>query len=160
VNWKHAASNGSSSKYRELGLRIAFDGPDVLSDDLNRQSVIVQTRNESVVRDAGGNQITLVCWCELQGRIVPGDFAALGDATSAFAPATAAGQIVNGVVFFSGDFRPTQYRVLVKGDYVRGLGKRAVDANHLPPWVNSSPAYRTGDGTEGGLFESWLQFEQ
>jgi hypothetical protein len=50
---------------------------------------------------------------------------------------------------------PGAYRVLLKGDFVRGLGDRAVDGNHLPQWVGS-PNYRSGDGIEGGTFESWL----
>jgi len=79
----------------------------------------------------------------------------LGDATSTFTPATG---LVDGVRFMSRDFRPGEYRVIFRGDYVRGRGKRAVDADHLPRWVGS-PGYRSGDGIEGGLFESWLVME-
>jgi hypothetical protein len=64
--------------------------------------------------------------------------------------------MVNGVRFMSEDLRGGEYRVVFKGDYVRGLGKRAVDANHLPPWVGSGAAYRSGDDVEGGEFDSWL----
>lgn len=159
VNWKHGplVLSGDSATFREDGLRIAFDRPDVFAEDLHGQSMIVQTQNAATIRDPAGNRITLTCWCEVQGRVEPGDFATLGNANSAFT-GVAAGT-VNGVRFLSGDLRAGVYRVLFKGDYVRANGKRAVDANHLPPWVGS-PAYRSGDGTEGGLFESWLTFEK
>ena len=34
-----------------------------------------------------------------------------------------------------------------------------VDANHLPPWFGGAPDYRTGDGVEGGTFESWFMLD-
>jgi competence ComEA-like helix-hairpin-helix protein len=49
-----------------------------------------------------------------------------------------------------------EYRVMVKGDFIRDQDGRAVDANHLPKWL---PDERTGDGVEGGLFESWFFLE-
>jgi hypothetical protein len=49
-----------------------------------------------------------------------------------------------------------RYRVVVIGDYIRGDGGKAVDANHLPGWLNARP---TGDGVEGGTFESWFLIE-
>jgi hypothetical protein len=162
VNWTHGifGPSGNPNAFRELGLRIAFDTRDVFAEDLHDQSMVVQRRTESTMRDPAGNPITLVCWCEMLGRVEPGNFATLGDANSAFTVITV-GQ-VNGVRFRpQEELRPGgQYRVLLKGDYVRALAKRAVDANHLPPWVGSGAAYRSGDGTEGGLFESWLTFRQ
>jgi len=43
---------------------------------------------------------------------------------------------------------------VVVGDFIRDRNKRAVDGNHLPPWVPNRPS---GDGIEGGTFESWFQ---
>jgi hypothetical protein len=48
-------------------------------------------------------------------------------------------------------------RVVLNGDLVRDASCNAVDANHLPLWLDSSPGYRTGDGIAGGLFDGWFQ---
>jgi hypothetical protein len=48
-------------------------------------------------------------------------------------------------------------RVLLHGDHIRDEKGRAVDGNHLPPWLPSRP---TGDRIEGGLFESWFQLRR
>jgi len=158
VNWRHRpfGDSGSSAQFRELGLRIAFDRADVFAEDLHEQSMVVEAQHLETIRDPQGNQIQLRCWCEVQGRVQPGNFASLGDASSGF---TAAAGLVNGVRFISPDLRGGIYRVLLKGDYVRANDKRAVDANHVPPWVRQ-PSYRSGDGVEGGLFESWLEFRE
>ncbi|MCZ7640211.1 MAG: hypothetical protein M5U12_31655 [Verrucomicrobia bacterium] len=66
---------------------------------------------------------------------------------------------------FLGDLRPGfTHRVLLKCDFLadaRPAGERgrAPDGNHLPPWFGS-PNYRTGDGVEGGAFESWFDLVQ
>ena len=49
-------------------------------------------------------------------------------------------------------------RIRVKGDFIRGrhavTGKlHSVDADHLAPWLHGR---RSGDGVEGGTFESWF----
>jgi hypothetical protein len=51
------------------------------------------------------------------------------------------------------------YRIRVIGDFIKtaapGSAKgKAVDANHLPPYV---PARKSGDCIEGGVFLSWFQ---
>jgi hypothetical protein len=43
--------------------------------------------------------------------------------------------------------------VIVKGDFIRDKDGRALDADHLPKWL---PNRKTGDGVEGGTFESWI----
>jgi hypothetical protein len=63
---------------------------------------------------------------------------------------------VNGAQFRPGlNFVGNQeYRVLLKGDFIRDAkNKQGIDADHLPPWLPNRP---TGDGTEGGTFESWF----
>jgi hypothetical protein len=158
VNWIHGLFGPTplARIRRQEGLCIAFDADDVFSEDLHEQSMVVQVRTESTQPVPGG-RITVVCWCEVRGRVQPGNFATLGDALSPFAPtAPAPGLLVNGVRFVSEEvLEGSTYRVLLKGDYVRGRGKLCVDANHLQPWVQD-PSYRSGDGIEGGLFESWL----
>jgi hypothetical protein len=45
--------------------------------------------------------------------------------------------------------------VLLHGDLISDANVgHAVDANHLPPWFPALP--HSGDGIEGGLFESWF----
>ena len=44
----------------------------------------------------------------------------------------------------------------MKGDFIRDEKGLAVDADHLPPWL---PNHGTGDGVEGGTFESWFRIE-
>jgi hypothetical protein len=171
VNWHHGTFGNtppnrkdSAAALRE-GLRIAFDDK-VKAADLHAQSVIVQVRDDHTVRDAGGNLITLSCWCEVGGTVGPGDFSTVGNALSAFtlAPVGFVG-FVNGVNVDGANLREGDYRVLLKGDYVRDQKKQGVDANHVPPWVPfppnpvQIPTYSSGDGAEGGLFESWFSLK-
>jgi hypothetical protein len=53
------------------------------------------------------------------------------------------------------ELKSPKLRVVVKGDFIRDATsqQRAIDGDHLPPWL---PAQRTGDGIEGGTFESWI----
>jgi competence ComEA-like helix-hairpin-helix protein len=44
-------------------------------------------------------------------------------------------------------------RVELRGDFIRGSEDRSVDGNHLAPWLPDRPS---GDGTPGGLFESYF----
>ena len=50
-------------------------------------------------------------------------------------------------------------RVFAKGDFIRDASskQRAIDGDHLPPWLPTRP---TGDGIEGGTFESWIAIKQ
>jgi hypothetical protein len=71
-------------------------------------------------------------------------------------------ELVNGAQFLP---QPTAishapaglYRVFLKGDLVRDQRDLAVDANHLPTWL---PNRITGDGVEGGVFESWFRLDR
>ena len=49
--------------------------------------------------------------------------------------------------------RPNRYRVMLKSDFIRDKKGKAVDGDHLPEWL---PNRRTGDGVEGGTFESFF----
>jgi hypothetical protein len=70
------------------------------------------------------------------------------------------GAVLNGLLFrpFRPDFPAGDYRVLVDGDFIEGLPANAkpapVDGNHLEPFL--SGMHVSGDGTEGGLFNSWF----
>jgi hypothetical protein len=64
------------------------------------------------------------------------------------------------VRFKSAGFQPGKsYRVVIKGDLIRDIDGKAVDINHLPPWVSTPNNNNkvTGDGIEGGTFESWFE---
>jgi hypothetical protein len=165
VNWHHGTigtnPKDSAATLRE-GIKIAFDGL-VDGSDLHAQSVIVQVRDNHTVQFPGGAPITLSCWCEVpDGVVTPGNFAVIGNARSAFTQDTS-GNPVNGVSVIGASVRTGDYRVLVKGDFIRDQqNKRGLDANHVPPWVRyplnatQTPTYSSGDGAEGGLFESWF----
>ena len=140
ISWKHA---GKISPTEEL--TVAFDGP-INRDDINLHSFIVQ-RGE--VDDRTG----LTCWCHVDGKF---KFEQLK------VPCKLDEGFVNGapkpnfVRFLTGGFRPNKfYRVIIKGDLIRDMDGKAVDINHLPPWVSNNKV--TGDGIEGGTFESWFE---
>lgn len=74
---------------------------------------------------------------------------------------------VNGALFMpKRGFPPGDYRVLVSGDFIEDarfdthqnpIPGKAVDGNNLPTWV---PTRKSGDGIEGGTFESWFTVEK
>jgi hypothetical protein len=184
TNWRHGdltgTASGTTGQFEHDGFRIAFEADDVHPEDLHVRSMIVQTKEVHEIRDQEKKLVaTLNCWCDVVGEVIAVNFTTKGDATTVPHPVPAGGK-ADGVIFLPGlplrpgrafprsgglpppapNERAREYRVLLKGDYVRGVDDRAVDANHLPPWVpipGSFPdQYRTGDGKAGGLFESWL----
>jgi hypothetical protein len=68
---------------------------------------------------------------------------------------------VNGALFKPiRDWTSGDYRVILKSDFVRDWDSvkkqprnKAVDGDHLPPWV---PQAKSGDQIQGGTFESWF----
>jgi competence ComEA-like helix-hairpin-helix protein len=133
------------------GLLIAFDRP-VRNGDIHRHSFIVQIGDFNP--DLG-----TICWCDLNpesltGVRYPEDCQITPEFQVVFDP----DELANGARFLPArPFEPDrQYRVMVKGDFIRDQDGRAVDADHLPKWL---PDERTGDGMEGGLFESWFFLE-
>jgi hypothetical protein len=129
------------------GLLIAFSHP-VMTEDLHGQSVQVLRRQR------GQQGISL--WGEIAGKINPIWFNETGNVTTPFTlvpPETR----TNGVQFKPDSaFNAGDYRVVVKGDFIRdAASKKGVDANHRPPWFGSND-YMTGDSVAGGTFESWF----
>ena len=153
MNWLYGlfGPSLSASEYRDKGVRIAFESRDVFPEDIHNQSVIVQRQH--VESDAQG---THLCWCEVRGDVRPVQFTPIGDVNGTVS-GVGPNQMADGALF-RGEITPGLYRILVKGDYIRARHKRAADVNHLPPWFGNppDPNYRTGDGIEGGFFESWL----
>ena len=152
INWQHKGKV-SREIFHDPGLLIAFDRS-VHRRDLDSQSLIVLAWR----REEGGE---LMCWCEVPGTIEPGDFETRCDIRSEFRPS--ASPQVTGVRFRSeieiDDRRlGREFRVILKGDFIRGYKDKGLDADHLPPWFNQ-PNYVSGDGVEGGTFESWFSIE-
>ncbi|MBB3219828.1 DUF4402 domain-containing protein [Pseudoduganella umbonata] len=144
ISWKHNAF--ISRDELERGLYIAFDNK-VQADDL-RNAVVVLARD----RETG-------CWCEIDTEQLPGDFSepCVVDPDK-FEPS--GDPFVTAVWLRPAPNQVTpQLRVLVKGDFLRDAEGKGVDANHLPPWFGGAPDYRTGDGVEGGTFESWFMLD-
>ena len=83
-----------------------------------------------------------------------GNFDAGCDIQSAFSPQTSG--LVNGMRLTPENFVAGDYRVVIKGNFIRDAKDKALDADHLPGWV---PKRKTGDGVAGGTFESWFTFK-
>jgi hypothetical protein len=131
------------------GLLLAFTD-DVLNGDIHPQSF-------AVLRKHFDPESQHDCWCELPGTLSGVHFQISCDVASSFQQLTAPGQKANGLKFMPNEswLAYQTYRVVLKGDLIRTVKTRkAVDANHLPPWLNKR---QTGDGIEGGTFESWFQ---
>jgi DNA-binding beta-propeller fold protein YncE len=157
INWNHLSDPNNvtplDGRLQEFGLLVRFDRP-VISEDIHEHSFMVLERQ---IHEDG-----VVCWCEKTHKYVGGvqfpeepkkcvildDFIIKSNG------------LVNGA-----QFRPIipfevdkEYRVLIKGDFIRDESEKGVDANHLPPWLPKRR--RTGDGIEGGTFESWFKVEK
>jgi hypothetical protein len=124
------------------GLGIVFSAP-VESADMTDHSIFALTTR--------GNPNPPRLWYELALKLIPGNFAT-NNPSSAF---TAATGLVNGVRLIS--MESTELRILVKGDLIRAADGRGVDGDQLPPWL---PKQATGDGIQGGTFESWLNLSR
>jgi hypothetical protein len=149
--------------FTKPGIKIAFTAP-VQSTDLTTDTIVL------LVPVPLASQPDLILWCEVPITVNPGNFATLGDLTTFFSP-VAIPAPANGVAFFASERDtkiflatismqpPHPIQVLVKGDFIRDSSskKRGLDGNHLPPWV---PARASGDGIEGGTFESWFMIER
>jgi hypothetical protein len=145
ISWPHAGAM-NAGELVERGLFIAFDAKVQAADLAN--AVVLLGREE----ETG-------CWCEMDLELEPGDFpeqcvidpAAFQGSNDPFVTAVRIRPFRQGL--------RRRIRVLLKGDFLRDSEGKGVDANHLPPWFGGAPAYRTGDGVEGGTFESWFTLD-
>ena len=137
---------------QQHGLLVAFDKL-VHNGDIHPQSFIVLEGHRNAPNDP-------MCWCELRSEPITGiKFDVPCEITSNFTPVADPHALVNGA-----QFKPSRplspgvtYRVVLKGDFIRDQDGRGVDADHLPLWL---PTRHTGDGVEGGTFESWFTLAQ
>jgi hypothetical protein len=140
----------SINNLKDNGVLIAFDRP-VLNGDIHRHSFMVLVKH----RD---DQSRTDCWCELPiGRVGGVQFERDCEILSDFTETNDPNATVNGAQFLPGRLgfvEKQEYRVILKGDFIRDAkNEKGIDADHLPPWLPKRP---TGDGTEGGTFESWF----
>jgi hypothetical protein len=169
INWTHGqvVSQQVRDDLEKNGLMIAFsDGSSgkIRNTDIHDESLIVLF-SPPVVASSGPTRT----WVELRARQITG-----ANLKRTPAPAPATGCVITGIdsipplnpdgtpanVAVNGAiFRPIQdwisgdYRVVLKSDYVRDAKGKAVDGDHLPPWV---PQVVSGDQIQGGTFESWF----
>jgi competence ComEA-like helix-hairpin-helix protein len=149
IGWNHGGPTPRQRLTR--GLLIAFDRP-VRNGDIHRHSFIV-------LQSDFNPDLEQTCWCEMNPETLTGvRFPNDCDISEQFEIVTDPNDLVNGARFLPArPFNPNfEYRVIVKGDFIRDVDGRGVDANHLPPWL---PARITGDWVEGGTFESWFTLE-
>ena len=104
----------------------------------------------------------VTCWCNWDSEVIEGLF--LEERCRPEAGfSTSTGPLVDAVRWRPGGLPSAVLegqgwvRVLLHGYHIRDEKGRAVDGNHLPPWLPSRP---TGDRIEGGLFESWFQLRR
>jgi hypothetical protein len=131
----------------QFGVLIAFDQR-VRSGDIHRHSFIVLAEHKE-------GESGRICWCDLAAKTLKGvNLSETCKISSEVADVDE--PFVNAAVFIpNSPFESgTQYRVILKGDLIRDENGKAVDADHLPDWLPRRP---TGDGVEGGTFESWFR---
>jgi hypothetical protein len=160
INWVHPTpplvnnpnNITSIDNLNRDGVLIAFDRP-VLNGDIHQHSfmVLVKRRNQE-----SGTE----CWCELRIERVGGvQFERNCEISGFDGIIEDPNAAVNGAQFrprSPGFVADQEYRVILKGDFIRDAKNgKGIDADHLPPWRLSAER-PTGDGTEGGTFESWF----
>jgi hypothetical protein len=161
VSWGKNGNTVTAAELIKPGLVIAFDGY-VVPGDLTANSI-------ALLVPAGSLQ--LLYWEEVELTITPGTVAAAGNASSPFTAGVIASgpeagyvdavqlipnsQLSADLTAIAKDFGGKPFHVVVKGDFIRDKQGMAIDGDHLPPWL---PSRKTGDGIEGGTFESWFVF--
>jgi hypothetical protein len=160
INWFHGQAMSLEVIHKQ-GLIIAFDRP-VRLGDFNRSTLRLLRRVR--MRENDNVPIPLDCWCEVEHEVIIG--LKLPNECRIPEPGVDLERIpgppneaVQAILFIPQRWEINQdYRIELHGDFIRetdGQGNLgpALDADHLPPWVPNRPS---GDGVEGGLFESWF----
>lgn len=156
VSWDHNGGTAASNGNEQLVLGIQFSDP-VRAEDLTPNSIALLVP---------GGTPQFLYWREAKITITQGDFAPNGNASSLFAPSSATyvsgvqlatnADLFQDLLAIAKDFNGSPFHVVVKGDFIRDEHDQAVDGDQLPPWL---PSRKTGDGIEGGTFESWFVFQ-
>jgi hypothetical protein len=123
-----------------------------------------------------GEIVARLCWCQVPATDVIGvQFTQECDTSSKASKELPEADLCNGALYLFDESllrralslernlrrqarldQVVRFKVLVQGDLIRDLKDRALDANHLPPWLVPGTSTVTGDGIAGGLFESWF----
>ena len=149
INWEHGGTY-DSQHFANAGLLVAFDRP-VRVGDIHRHSFIVSTELPQA------NNVTM--WCEVNAKEVHGIPLYLDDETCEIEGIDPRryedpDDLVNGALFkFNEPLALGDYRITIKGDFIRDEHGHPVDADHMAPWL---PALPSGDWVGGGTFESWF----
>jgi hypothetical protein len=137
----------------EDGLLIAFSY-NIRAGDINSHTFQVLVHHE---------EEGLICWCELPAKHIRGVKLELTEGPNGTCVIEGIEQAhpnpnewVNGALFRPNEIPLGTLRIVLKGDLIQDEQGQGVDANHLPPWLPNRPS---GDGVEGGTFESWLIVE-
>jgi hypothetical protein len=174
ISWKHNQQTAPSSAViiqgvppdptgaEQMQLIIAFSDL-VHCVDLHAQSVMLL-----VPDTATKGNVVLTCWCQYPAVLTPClltsrcDIAKGGNAVpTPFTPASTCDAVclsfdINTMeALLKGS--SNELRVQVHGDLISDTANppRALDGNHVPPWLPYPAGRHTGDGVAGGLFESW-----
>jgi hypothetical protein len=162
INWDHAG-NVQFSVLRERGLWIAFsEGVQFTDLSLDTVALLVPIPEQ-----------ILEIWAEatpLGVTLRAVNFATVGDVNSAINAAPDANGLANGVILGINErlfpilekLFDQKLRVCVRADFIRDKDNLALDGDHLPLWVPTTlqPDRQSGDGIEGGTFESWFTLKQ
>jgi hypothetical protein len=177
VNWRHDDTNSFDSLVvkdlqgnPELVLLVMFDNPIEVPGKLTlRLAIAVQTPDPATVPGT--------IWVDLNGTpdLVALTAANSSPTTGVCTGLTVGGGQINGLRWRFGGLAFAQrithelpLRVMVQGDFILGTatnpdGNAAtlpVDGNHLAPFLSGGNGGRvSGDGTPGGLFQSWMILE-
>lgn len=161
INWRHRATLGRTvaGRLREDGLLIGF------TEAMDASTLDDMTITVSVQVDEAVAGVPAYHWAALRGELRPLTVVAQCGKPIEVLSEDPKPDEVNGVRFRPVEIFPRgRYLVTVRGDHVLALkpgprmdgteGPRALDGNHLAPGLPDRCP--TGDGIEGGAFESWF----
>lgn len=181
-NWRHGDTVGVNEIVERSRLVVAFDTV-VLNRDIHNNSVRVQVAARENRRDV---LLLCFCDLDLDDRLRGGHIERKCDARSAFTADPDPNAEVDALeIVLPGNLAKLarespllRLRILINGDFIRGRHAktrewRALDADHipktripsppgppspgeLPEWIQPGDARFSGDGVEGGTFESWF----
>jgi DNA-binding beta-propeller fold protein YncE len=165
INWQHNGKFklGDIPTISDIGLIVAFD-QEISPDTISEQTIELLRRS-----DQFGEQ-GVRCYCSRADTVRPVRVVTHPGSTlpqcgqEIIRVDELAGQQQATGAKFGFRIQPGDYRVMIRGDLILGSkeiqlangrpGRPALDANHLGPGLPTRCP--TGDGIEGGTFESWF----
>jgi hypothetical protein len=176
-SWTHNSSVSWSTGTVQQ-LIVTFD-TDIRADDLHEKSVFVQIG----YYDSQHGELPFFCWCDLDlTKLIDKGKTRVACVAQGFqksaTPMVRALRITLPNLLAAMKVQQLRVRVVIKGDFIRGVHHktgdlRALDADHLPKvdppappnppqpgvvpdWMQLGDHRFSGDGVEGGIFESWF----